>query len=570
MKPQFAAILAVFSLPALAAAAPSVPVFDIAMTVEPVPRAQDPYLRVEASWRAPSGGLCRMLVPAEWGGQGNLMKAVRKLEVDGGDGPLRETSRDNERVFPCKAGKPVRVRYELHQDFEGKVDNERRYRFVMEPEYFHFNGNAAWIVPDALNVEPRLRIDLKWANLPAGWQLANSFGTGQPRQRIDARSGAFISGSFVGGDFRLLSSGKPGKAITVAIRGKWPFSDEQYADAARATIALERKFWRAPDAPFLVTLIPLAGTGSIGGTGLTDAFQTYGTADARFKDLEWLLAHEYFHTWNPFRLGGLEQPELLLNWISEGFTDYYASLLRLRAGRITLEEYVQSINELLAAVWMSPVRNAPNERILQDFWKNNDVQKLPYRRGNLLALEWNAQIREASGGRQSFDDVIFALEKRAGGKQAPLNAQRFDEVLARFTGRSAAPEIVRLVDKGELIVPRAAWLGPGVTLEQVPMPAFELGIDRAALLQKKIAGVAPDSAAWRAGLRDGQTVVRRKGYAFNKPDQIIEITIADGDGEKTIRYEPKANAAVPVPQFRLPADLSAEGRTAIMRWLGAD
>jgi predicted metalloprotease with PDZ domain len=565
MTPRFVAVLAGLCLPMLAAAAPPAPVIRVALTVEPVVRAQDPYLRVEAAYRAAPGGACRLLVPSAWGGQENLMKAVRNLVVDGADGPLRETAQPNERVFPCKAGKPLRVRYELHQDFDGKVDNERRYRFVMEPDYFHFSGNAAWILPDIENVEPRLRIDLQWVHLPVGWRLANSFGVDRPRQHIDARSGAFVSGSFVGGDFRLLSRGKPGKVVTVAVRGKWPFTDAQYAEAAQATIAMERRFWRAPDAPFLVTLIPLAGSGSIGGTGLTDAFQTYGTADARFKDLEWLLAHEYFHTWNPFRLGGLEEPEQLRYWIGEGFTDYYASLLRLRAGRITLDEYVQSVNDLLTTVWMSPARNATNERVLQDFWKNNDVQKLPYYRGNLLALEWNAQIREASGGRQSFDEVVYALEKRAGGKSAPLTAERFDTVLAPFTGRSALPDIARVVDRGELIVPRAAWLGPGAVLEQVEMPTFELGIDRPALLQKKIAGVAADSAAYRAGLRDGQTVVRRKPYIYNKPDQVIEIVIADGEGEKAIRYEPKSSRTVAVPQFRLPA----EGRAAAMQWLGA-
>lgn len=556
----------VLPVPVLAAAHP----IELDMVVEPVVRPHDPFLRVELAYRAGTDGICRLRVPSRWAGQTDLMKAVRNLELDGADGPLQDSAnKPAERTFACRPGAPIRVRYELHQDFEGPVDTQRRHRLLIQPEFFHFNGTAAWILPDFEHTEPELAIDLHWKNLPAGWRLANSFGTDAPRQKIATRSSAFLSGSYVGGDFRIQARGEHGKGVTVAIRGAWQFSDEQYADAVQATIAMERAFWRAPVAPFLVTLIPLAGKGSSGGTGFADAFQTYGTADTEFRGLEGLLAHEYFHNWNPVRLGGLQEPEQLRYWISEGFTDFYAVLLRLRAGHITLDDYVASVNKLLRDAWLSPVRDADNARVLRDFWHGSEVKRLPYQRGNLLALEWNAQIREASGGRRSFDDVMYALESRAARMHEPLTAERFDAVLTQYTGRSALEAIARHIDRGEPVVPRAAWLGQGVVLEQVTFPVFELGVDRGAILENRIAGVVPDSAAYRAGLRDGQKVLRRMGFNLSQPEQTIEFTVADGAERKTIRYQPKAEKGNVVPQFRLPAGLSAEGKAAIMRWLGA-
>ncbi|HEY5801487.1 MAG TPA: hypothetical protein VIT92_14785 [Burkholderiaceae bacterium] len=567
MKSHTLLTLAVVALPSLASAA-SPPTLDLAIALEPVLSAPAPYLKVELAYRAGARGTCHLQVPSSWGGQDNMMRSVRKLEVDGATGPLQETAAGM-RSFPCVEGKPLRVRYELHQDFEGQVDNARRYRFVMQPEYFHFNGNSGWVLPAGDNAESHLRVDLRWKQVPAGWRLVNSYGVDQLRQQFDTTRDGLESSSFAGGDFRLQSVGPAGKAITVAMRGNWAFTDAQFIDSVRANIALQRAFWKAGDTPFLVTLIPMAGRGSIGGTGLTDAFQMYGTADANFADLDGLVAHEYFHTWNPGRLGGLEKPEELNYWMSEGFTDYYATQLRLRAGRITLEQYVAEINAALRATWFSSARNVPNAQIQQDFWKNAAVYRLPYQRGHLLALEWNAQIREASKGKQSFDDVIYELERQANAQAAPLNAARFDAVLRRYAGKSAMDAIARHIEQGVLTAPRAAWLGPGMRVEEVELPVFELGFDLKAIRDLRLGPVAPESAAYRAGLREGQLLKTKLSFALGKPDQVVEMTVEDAAGTKTVRFEPKASKGKVVPQFRLPDGLSAEGRAAIMRWLGA-
>ncbi|MCJ7617326.1 MAG: hypothetical protein MUO43_12405 [Desulfobacterales bacterium] len=64
-------------------------------------------------------------------------------------------------------------------------------------------------------------------------------------------------------------------------------------------------------------------------------------------DLKYLFAHELFHTWNTGKLGVRQNPEQLIYWFSEGFTGYYARLLLLRAGLITIEEYVSDYNDKL-------------------------------------------------------------------------------------------------------------------------------------------------------------------------------------------------------------------------------
>jgi predicted metalloprotease with PDZ domain len=110
-------------------------------------------------------------------------------------------------------------------------------------------------------------------------------------------------------------------------------------------------------------------------------------------------------------LGGIESESLY--WFSEGFTDYYTSLLLLRAGLITSDDYVADYNSVLKNYYTSPFRNHSNKQILIDRLSNYDAQRQPYQRGNLLAHNWNAQIRAVTGGKYSLDDVMRDLFKSA-------------------------------------------------------------------------------------------------------------------------------------------------------------
>jgi predicted metalloprotease with PDZ domain len=358
------------------------------------------------------------------------------------------------------------------------------------------------------------------------------------------------------------------------LRGMWQFSDAAFAKMVQKIIKVEREFWHDYSAPYyLVTLLPLEAPPNVvntGGSGLTDAFANFATHNAeldRFKDL---LAHEYFHNWNNVKLGRLKEPETLLYWFSEGFTDYYAYLLLLRSGLITLDEYIQRYNRLIREYYLSPVRDASNQRVLQDFWNEDDVHDLPYRRGFLLATNWNARIRTASGGKNSLDDVMLEMLRAAEQNKPVLTLEFINEYISRYTQHSILPDVQRYIENGGLIMPEKDAFGPYVQREFVEVPVFELGLDLEALRDKKVvAGVVPDSAAHRAGLRDGQVVVRRSSPIYvgdaTKP---LEITIIEDAGERTMKYYPASRKTVSVPQFKLRFGIVDKERTETLRWLG--
>src|SRR5262249_36887289 len=153
---------------------------------------------------------------------------------------------------------------------------------------------------------------------------------------------------------------------------------------------------------FLVTMMSLPGQCcGYGGTGITHAFATHVTMEAIGVQFKHLFAHELFHSWNGERIK-LQQPERLYYWFSEGFTDYYAGLLELRAGLVDLDEHVKKVNEMLMTYATSPALRVTNQEVLDRFWKDRAVSKIPYQRGALLAANWNRRIKSASKDAKSL------------------------------------------------------------------------------------------------------------------------------------------------------------------------
>ena len=149
------------------------------------------------------------------------------------------------------------------------------------------------------------------------------------------------------------------------------FFDENLTDLTKRVFEIERNFWNDHTQPFyLVSVIPTGppnDVGNVGGTALENAFAMFLAPRTQLKDIRYLLTHEYFHHWNPMKLGRLKSPEQLLYWWSEGVSDFYTHRLMLRGGLTTLTEYARGYNDVLKTYTNSTVRNASNLQIEKDF-----------------------------------------------------------------------------------------------------------------------------------------------------------------------------------------------------------
>jgi predicted metalloprotease with PDZ domain len=95
-----------------------------------------------------------------------------------------------------------------------------------------------------------------------------------------------------------------------------------------------------------------------------------------------------------------------------------------------------------------------------------------------------------------------------------------------------------------------------VQLRNDMIPKFDLGMDENTLRTKKlVAGVRPDSEAFKAGLRDGQQIIGMSIY-WNDPLKPAKLTVHTAEGNHTLEYYPSGSLSA-VPQYHLDTDAYA-------------
>lgn len=521
-------------------------------------------LHVNLYFKGEEDGISRLKLPFEWDRQARLYNQIKNLHSESVDTSIKETNEPQLKIVEYKPRQTVHLQYEVVQDWAGdKIQNGFFNRAVLQKDYFYLIGDTFLVHPDWQPTK-RVSIELRWKNFPRKWSLANSFGADETRQTINGSLNDITKGIYLGGDFRVKSFPVRGKSVYTAIRGLWNFSDEEFQSLVRRIMDVERTFWNDNDFPYyLVVLFPIDDTDT-GGEARTNAFSLYFPQDTKSVfDFKFSLAHELFHLWNPIRLGGIKDEKLY--WFSEGFTDYYASLLLLRAGLVSLDEYVGGINELLKLYYTSPARNLTDEQILIARQTNYDAERQPYQRGNLLAYNWNTLIKARSGNKYSLDDVMRSLFKTSRQKGFVLSEKYIDDALRLFLKKGVLSDIEKYIENGDSIAPLQVILGDCFEREVLEIAPFDAGFDIEATLNGRVfKGVRDDSNAYQSGIRNGQKWIG--GGMERDPKVLAEFIVEESGIQKTIKYYPAGNNKTRVPQYKYKIQRSSQETGNCQNW----
>jgi predicted metalloprotease with PDZ domain len=347
----------------------------------------------------------------------------------------------------------------LTEPLDPRLGND--YRPMLRPQLFQLLGETGLLLPDPLKGPEQRAIRFEWRGFrEAGWKFACSFGD-EESFTVPRSLDAFKHSVFLAGDIGLHARELHGTRLLFALdrpQGEgFAFKEDDLVELGTRVIAAERDFFSDWSDPlFVITLVPeeRQTTLSLGGTGLTDSFSLFlsprftlkpGSDD--FSRVAMLLAHEHFHHWNGGRIR-LEEPEQLGYWFSEGFTDFFARRILLRAGLYDVPEYVKRLNESLEHYWLSPVRHEKNARIVQDFWKVREVGELPYRRGDLVAILLDREIRATTQGQRSLDDFFREALQRGRDRGEICSTDNLLELAADYTSAEFAGRLRALIVDG--------------------------------------------------------------------------------------------------------------------------
>ncbi|MES1171909.1 MAG: PDZ domain-containing protein [Bacteroidota bacterium] len=202
----------------------------------------------------------------------------------------------------------------------------------------------------------------------------------------------------------------------------------------------------------------------------------------RFADL---AAHEFFHAWNvkrlhdpvlgPFDYGKENYTRLL--WFHEGFTDYLANVIILRAGIIGEQDFRRWIAEDWPKYATRPGRGeTPLDELSFEAWIkqykpaenhfNNAVSY--YEKGLWVGMALDLELRLTSARHQGLPEMFRWLWDRVGRREAPVTEADVRAAARAIAGRSLDAFFDKFIHgTDELPLPRLLRRA-GLTVDAIP------------------------------------------------------------------------------------------------------
>ncbi len=392
------------------------------------------------------------------------------------------------------------------------------------PDFALFNGTNVFLYPEGRGLDFPATVTI---TTEPGWQVVTSMHpAGTPRTYRESNYHDMVDMPFVIGRLDVDS---------LQISGKWTrfASYPMGALKGAARDSLEKRVSRIIPAesavlgetPWDSYSVMIVYDSSYGGSASALEHQAshlgiYGTPYLQ-PGLDTIVtsvtAHEIFHAWNVKRLRPADmvpyrysasQPTPWL-WVSEGITDYYASVALARAGVYDSAAFAGQMNGNIGAVINAPPTALEDASLSTWIHPKDGSGYLYYPKGALAGFMLDIIIRDASDNQRSLDAVMrnlylstykhgegftgaewwSAVRQAAGGKP-------FDDFAAHYVnGRDPYPWASVLPLAGLRLVTdssRVARVGVNANTDSTGV---------------RVVGTVPGGAADRAGVRAGDYLV---------------------------------------------------------------
>jgi predicted metalloprotease with PDZ domain len=487
--------------------------------------------------------------------------ALANLQASDANGPLHLTVHDD----TTAAGAGLYRHWTADRDAKDQVTISYRVPITNAPnargaapplelrtEKGGFSGSGAilLILPET---KAPFRISANW-DLSKSGDRAIGFSTLGPGDATlpAPEPASFLASTYVmGGQIAHYPADLPKDGFASAWQGTAPFDTAALMRWTNTLYDFYLPFFHAPAKSSYAVFLRSNPINAGGGVEVGHSFVGTFGPNTKVDNLKITLAHEMVHTF----VGALQgDDELSLSWYSEGLAVYYERLLPLRAGQITPDRYLADINETAARYYTDLLNDTPNDKIAPNFWADTRIRVLPYDRGSLYFAVFNEQIRKATGGKRSLDDLVLTMiDRRAHG--LPTDENAWVQLLQQTLGDIGVTTLHDML-AGKLVLPESDAFGPCFTRTTAKLRRYELGFDPAVLIQPKriVRGLVPNSAAAQAGLRDGDEIVKPVPQDGIQADQraTLALLIRRGATEFAITYLPRGEVVDAYQWQRVP------------------
>jgi len=512
-------------------------------------RVDSSSVLVSLTFTGNKSGITKLLLPKQWASQDNLYTAVTNLQALSKHTTLTATDTAWQYTVKHRPGAKVVISYILHKDWPGALRYPLYFRPVIEKDFVYFEGYSALVYPDIEDTVP-VKCLLSFAGFPSGAFTGNSFFAGRPSGTFIATLAQLRNAIYCYGQYHDTTVLVHGNPVVIAIHGNFPFTDGQVYNAVSGIITAERDFWQDQQFPyFFISLHAMEGNNSSGGTGHYQSFTMFQSTDMPFtRDLTWLISHENFHTWLGERLK-MPEPEELTKWFSEGFTDYYAYKIQKQVGILTAQGFVDKINGIIKAYYLSPVFSTPNTAIIGRYWSDGNLKQLSYQRGLVQAFLLDNSISRQGA---SLDDLMRALYKSSSPAYI-FSKALFDSLLLQYAGQPvlAVIDSVNAGNNGPLAQAFAGIKGYSVRIDTVDK-VFDIGLNiNQSMQEHKVIGLEAGSNAEKAGLFEGEPLAGGVSIYMGDVTKPARIQVLKDGQKQWVVYLPVKGMHIEIPQVML-------------------
>jgi predicted metalloprotease with PDZ domain len=427
-----------------------------------------------------------------------------------------------------KGGKEIVVKYNVYANELTVRTNE-------------LNDSHAFFTPAALLMFPKdqLKASSTVKVVPfKDWKIA----TGLPKAEGSENTfraenfDVLYDSPFEVGNFKEIAFTVQGKPHRYVVEGEGNYDLQRMAkDTTKVIEEAYKIFGELPynDYTFILNLRGGGGLEHLNSTALQ--WNRFGFSGNGHNNFMTLVAHEYFHLWNvkrirPDALGPFDYENenyTKLLWVAEGGTAYYESVLVQRAGIITAKEFLEGKAGQIQSLQERPGRFETSlEEASFDAWikyyrqdenaVNNQISY--YDKGELVNFLLDLEIRTASKGAKSLDDVMRYLYNehyKKGLNYTPEDYQKISETMA---GKSLEDFFAKYV-RGRAEIDYNAILS-GLGLQLKDNKGRETSYLGATLRQDgdrlTITAVAKGTPAYEQGLNNNDQIVAVDGARANQ------------------------------------------------------
>jgi predicted metalloprotease with PDZ domain len=323
-----------------------------------------------------------------------------------------------------------------------------------------------------------------------------------------------------------------------------------------------------------------------------------------------LVSHEFFHTWNvkrlrPVELGPFDYENEVHTrslWIAEGITSYYDRLFVRRAGLCTVAEVqpgdppgagsdekakndIERLHETPGRL-VQPLEQASYDAWIKFYRRDENTPNTGisyYVKGAVVGFLLDAEIRRATGGAKSLDDVMRLAYERHSGPRG-FTPEEFRAIAEEVAGTDLDAFFRRALESTEELdyAPALQWYGLRFAGQDKPEKARKpwLGLEtRNEGGRLVVTGVKRETPAHAAGFNVGDEIlaigelrVRPDGLnrrlEFYQPGETLSFLIARRDVltrlDATLGTEPEKRHSLEIdPQA------TEEQKAHRASWLGA-